>query len=210
MRRRAMQLPVDHNSGITVTEVSQACIEQGDNEKKRILSQHHSDGLQTKCLEFGVWCPVLYWRAVTVPGKKTIQPMLMVLFRTGILNLFFCCAKLRHSVFALKKLQRFQIIKIPLASWELFYYIWHWFQWEWCWGERWKQGVKTKGHTKSWILHDLLSDQRGFYFFCLLLMLTNICKEYCLIQWSWVEVQSKYYFLVWKIYFNLCDFICCF
>lgn len=50
--RRARQLPVDHNLGIAVTEVSQACIKQGDNDNKRILSQHHS--------EFRVWCPVLY------------------------------------------------------------------------------------------------------------------------------------------------------
>lgn len=53
-RRRARQYPVDHNLGIAVTEVSQACTEQGDNDNKRILCQHHSDDLQTKCLEFGV------------------------------------------------------------------------------------------------------------------------------------------------------------
>lgn len=54
MRRGARQLPVDHNLGTAVTEGSQACIEQGDNDNKRILSQHHSDDLQTKCLAFGV------------------------------------------------------------------------------------------------------------------------------------------------------------
>lgn len=53
IRRRAQQLPVRYNLGIAVIEVSQACIEQGDNDK-RILSQHHSDDLQSKCLEFGV------------------------------------------------------------------------------------------------------------------------------------------------------------
>jgi len=53
MRRSARQVPVDHNLEI-VRKVSHACIEQGDNDNKSILSQHPSDDLLVKCLEFGV------------------------------------------------------------------------------------------------------------------------------------------------------------
>lgn len=108
-----------------------------------------------------------------------------------------CCAKLTHSVFALSEWWRFQIIKIPLASGELFCYIWHWFQWQWFWGERWKPGFKTKGQTKSRTLYNLFPDEKSLCFFKFilsLLMITNIRKDCCLVQWSEVKVQSKYSF----------------
>lgn len=54
--RKAAPCKQQLGNGITVTEVSQACIEQGDNENRRILRQHHCDDLQIKCLEFHVLC----------------------------------------------------------------------------------------------------------------------------------------------------------